>query len=114
MGTSTFRAFPPILPQRSPPAYLDIANVPSLRDEREEPHQFRTARLRAVFADLERLGVLHGLAGLVAEQLDELAAEPVGRVRIAVVHLFPREREPARLVLGHRVKVTEEPGVPLV
>ena len=53
-------------------------------EEREDRQQLLARRLAAVLADLEGLGILHGLALLLAQQLDQLGPEPVGdRTRIA-------------------------------
>ena len=92
----------------------DTASDRSMAEEREDAQQLLPRGLGAVLADLERLGVLDGLALLRAQELDSFVAEPVGQRAVAAGRPLAGPVQPGRLVLGDLVEVAEEPGVPLV
>src|SRR5262249_12875422 len=83
-------------------------------EEREQPAEFGFRRLRAVLADLERLGILDGLGPVRAAQVGEALADPVRDAAVALLGPVAGPFEPLGLPLGDLAEVAEEPGVPLV
>src|SRR6185437_10771814 len=87
---------------------------PTLRKKREEPEQLGLGWLRAVLANLERLGVLYRPPFFLAEAADQLLAEAVSRGRETAAVAIAGPGEPAGGILRDLIQVAEEPGVPLV
>src|SRR5690349_14558828 len=99
---------------RRPSAVRNMSALSSATLERKQPPNILLGEWRAVLAALERLGVLHRAAGLLAVAGDQQVAIAIGIAAQARIHILAQPRAPRLRIRGHLVEIAAVVGQPLV